>query len=88
MGLSAPLAAYKPSGTGKELKAKGFGTDEHVALTFNLTKNEQTKAVTIHYSEPDECTLSISADVTVNADGSVVKSSEPKFFDKKTGKYL
>lgn len=59
---------------GSRMKAMGYKTDEHMALTFTLTRNDETGTVNIHYSEPKGSKLGISADITVHTDGHVEKS--------------
>ena len=63
-----------PGEIGKMLQARGHRTNEHIALTFTLSRDEETGAVRIHYSEPEGCKLHISADVTVHPDGRIERS--------------
>ena len=46
----------------------GIGA-EHMALTYTLTKNDETGAVTIHYSEPAGFPFKFSWETTVAIDG-------------------
>ena len=46
----------------------GIGV-EHMALTYALTKNDETGAVTIHYSEPQGFPFKFSWETTVALDG-------------------
>lgn len=73
-----------PGDIGDLLKANGYDANEHIALTFSLSRNEETGAVTIHYSEPEGCKLSISADVTIHPNGRIERS-DVKYAEKKLG---
>ena len=42
---------------------------EHMPLTYTLSKNEETGAITIHYSEPEGFPFKFSWETTVNIDG-------------------
>ena len=62
---------------GLRMRDAGYGTNEHVALTYTLSKAKNGD-ILIHYSEPKGCALHISADVRVRPDGTVQKG-EPVF---------
>ena len=51
-------------------RAQGIESNEHMALTFTLEKNEETGDVKIRYSEPEGFPLHFSWEVTVHLDGS------------------
>ena len=51
------------------LKSFGIYADEHVALDYTLSKNDDTGAVTIRYSSPAELPVKFSWSCTVNVDG-------------------
>ena len=42
---------------------------EHMPLTYTLSKNDDTGAITIHYSEPEGFPFKFSWETTVNVDG-------------------
>ena len=42
---------------------------EHMPLTYTLSKNDETGAITIHYSEPEGFPFKFSWETTVNIDG-------------------
>ena len=42
---------------------------EHMPLTYTLSKNDETGAITIHYSEPEGFPFKFSWETTVNVDG-------------------
>ena len=42
---------------------------EHMPLTYTLSKNDKTGAITIHYSEPEGFPFKFSWETTVNIDG-------------------
>ena len=42
---------------------------EHMPLTYTLSQNEETGAITIHYSEPKGFPFKFSWETTVNIDG-------------------
>ena len=62
---------------GLKMRDAGYRTNEHVALTYTLSR-EENGDVLIHCSEPKGCALHISADVRVRPDGTVQKG-EPVF---------
>ena len=55
---------------GRRLKDMNCSSNEHVALTFTLSKNPKNGDVQIHFSEPEGCNLRFDADVIVHTDGS------------------
>ena len=50
--------------------AHGISSNEHMAVTFSLSRNDETGAVTIKYSEPKDFPVKFNWTVTVNVDGS------------------
>ena len=50
--------------------AHGISSNEHMAVTFSLSRNDETGAVTIKYSEPEGFPVKFNWTVTVNVDGS------------------
>ena len=47
----------------------GISGGEHMPLTYTITKNDETGAVTIRYSEPKGFPFKFSWETTVNVDG-------------------
>ena len=44
-------------------------TFEHMPLVYTLSKNEDTGAITVHYSEPEGFPFKFHWETTVNLDG-------------------
>ena len=63
-GAHAPIMSILP----QHGIVGGVGA-EHMALTYTLTKNDETGAVTIHYSEPKGFPFKFSWETTVALDG-------------------
>ena len=56
--------------------ANSAGTSgaEHMPLTYTLSKNDDTGAITIHYSEPEGFPFKFSWETTVNIDGNATST--------------
>ena len=67
--------ALSQSGTGGFTKGSllpyGIASDEHMALTFTLSRDETTGAVTVKCSEPAGLPVKFSWTVTVDVNGNV-----------------
>jgi hypothetical protein len=58
---------------------EGISSDEHMALTFTLSRNEDTGAITIKYSEPEGMPLKFNWTTTIDVEGNAV--STPMLID-------
>ena len=76
--LSNIYYALSQSGTGCNTKRAfeqyGISSDEHMPLTFTLSRNDETGAVTIKYSEPEGFPLKFNWTTTVDVDGKSTSS--------------
>lgn len=52
--------------------AHGISSNEHMAVTFSLSRNDETGDVTIKYSEPKDFPLKFSWTTTIDVDGNSV----------------
>ncbi len=71
--LSALYYALSQSGAGpvfKGLVQHGVDTTEHAPLTFTLSKNDTTGAITVRYSEPEGLPVRFHWETTIALDGS------------------
>ena len=56
-----------------EFAAKyGIKSDEHIPVTFTLSRDNETGAVTIRYSEPKGLPVKFSWATTIDVDGNAV----------------
>jgi len=53
-------------------RAFGISSDEHMAVTFSLSRNDDTGAVTISYSEPKGMPVKFNWTTTIDVDGNSV----------------
>ena len=71
--ISSIYFALSQSAVGANLKggfrAQGIETDEHMALTYTLAKDDATGAVTVTYSEPEGFPLHFHWTATIALDG-------------------
>ncbi len=70
--LSAVFFALSQSGLGqlnRGLLSRGISSNEHSPVTFSLSKNEETGAITIRYSEPPGLPLHFHWETTIDLDG-------------------
>ncbi len=51
--------------------AQGIKSDEHSAVTFTLSRNDTSGAVTIKYDSPDGCPIKFSWTTTIDIDGRI-----------------
>ena len=54
------------------LEKYGIKSDEHIPVTFTLSRNDETGAVTIRYSEPKGLPVKFSWTTTIDVDGNSV----------------
>ena len=50
----------------------GIASDEHIAVTFTISRNDDTGAVTIKYSEPKDLPVKFNWTTTIDVDGGSV----------------
>ena len=71
--LSNVYFALSQSGIGGNMKGGlqkyGLNSDEHAAVTFTLSRNDETGAVTIKYSEPEGLPVKFNWTTTIDVDG-------------------
>ncbi len=71
--LSNVYFALSQSGIGGNIKRGlekyGISSDEHMAITFTLSRNDETGAVTIKYSEPEGLPIRFNWTTTIDVDG-------------------
>ena len=71
--LSNVYCALSQSTVGSNIKnglrAYGLSSNEHMAMTFTLSRNDETGAVTIKYSEPEGLPVKFNWTVTIDIDG-------------------
>ena len=71
--LSNVYFALSQSGVGGNMKGGlqkyGLNSDEHAAVTFTLSRNDETGAVTIKYSEPEGLPVKFNWTTTIDVDG-------------------
>ena len=54
------------------LEKYGIKSDEHIPVAFTLSRNDETGAVTIKYSEPKGLPVKFSWTTTIDIDGNAV----------------
>lgn len=59
------MTAFK----GNCLKSRGYVTDEHMAMTYSLAKNNENGAITITYTPPEGYPVNFSWTTTIGIDG-------------------
>jgi len=52
----------------------GISSDEHMAVTFSLSRNDKTGAITIRNSEPNGMPVKFSWTTTIDVDGNSVST--------------
>lgn len=57
---------------GNCFKSLGYITDEHMAMTYSLAKNNETGAITITYTPPEGYPINFSWTTTIGIDGKAV----------------
>ena len=71
--LSNVYFALSQSGIGGNMKGGlqkyGLNSDEHAAVTFTLSRNDETGAVMIKYSEPEGLPVKFNWTTTIDVDG-------------------
>ena len=71
--LSNVYFALSQSGIGGNMKGGlqkyGLNSNEHAAVTFTLSRNDETGAVTIKYSEPEGLPVKFNWTTTIDVDG-------------------
>ena len=76
--ISAIYLALSQSGTGQNTKdafrMQGIDSDEHMALTFTLAKDDATGSVTVTCTEPEGFPLHFHWTTTVALDGTVTST--------------
>ena len=68
------MNALSQSGIGDNmisLAKYGIKANEHTAVNFSLSRNDETGDVTIRYSSPEELPFSFEWTATINTDGNV-----------------
>ena len=74
--LSNVYFSLSQSGTGsntnRAFEQYGIKSDEHMPLTFTFSRNDETGAVTIKYSEPKGFPVKFNWTTTIDVDGNVV----------------
>ena len=74
--LSSVYFSLSQSGIGGNIKggllAQGIQSNEHMAVTFTLSRNDETGAVTIKYSEPEGLPVKFNWTTTIDVDGNAV----------------
>ena len=74
--LSNVYFALSQSGIGGNIKhgleQYGISSDEHMPVTFTLSRNDETGAVTIKYSEPEGLPVKFNWTTTIDVDGNAV----------------
>ena len=59
------------SNTNRAFEQYGINSDEHMPLTFTFSRNDETGAVTIKYSEPKGFPVKFNWTTTIDVDGNV-----------------
>ena len=76
--LSALYFSLSQSAIGTNVQraftAQGISSDEHMAITFTISKNDETGAVTVRYSEPTGFPLKFSWETTIALDGTATST--------------
>ena len=75
--LSAVYFALSPEGAQPikgGLVQRGIATSEHAPLTYTLSKNDATGAITVRYSEPEGLPVRFHWETTIAPDGSSVST--------------
>ena len=62
------------SNTNRSFMAQGISSDEHMAVTFTLSKNDETGAVTVRYTEPAGFPLHFHWETTIALDGTATST--------------
>ena len=76
--LGSLFFALSQSGAGnlnRGLITHGIVTDEHAPLTYTLSKNTETGAITIRYSEPEGLPVHFHWETTIATDGSTTSTA-------------
>ena len=62
------------SNTNRAFEQYGINSDEHMPLTFTFSRNDETGAVTVKYSEPKGFPVKFSWTTTIDVDGNVAST--------------